>query len=206
MIIFDICGTLYSCNTTFDFCKAIESRAFYRLILKASKSILGKIINRILEKTFGFELIRMLHINVLRGMSQDDVEEKARDYVRSVLVEKKIQAVHELLARKKTENTILVSATIEPIAKAIAIELDIPRYLATTLKTKNGIFTGKIERDLLGNKHKLLSNDNIELVVTDNKSDYKLCQFSNQVVIVSKQSDLKFWNDKKLPNFSIIKV
>ena len=96
--------------------------------------------------------------------------------------------------------------TILPIAKAIAFELGVPKLFASTLNIVDGIYSGTVDDDLLGNKHKLFEHDEIALVVTDNKSDYALCITAKKVVIVSSQRNLDFWKSKNIANSSIIKV
>lgn len=206
MKLFDICGTLYSCNTTFEFCKWIEGRFGYSILLKLTQTLPLKVFNRLIEKFFAVDLIRILHLYTLKGYSEADVEILARKFVAEILPKFKVLPVHQLLVRSSLTNIVLVSATIEPVAKAIANVLDVPVYFASSLSKKNGRYDGKIKDDLLGNKHHLFLDHDIELVVTDNKSDYLLCKRANEVVIVSKTRDIQYWKDKSLSNYSIIEV
>ena len=205
--IFDICGTLYNSNTTLDFCEWIEKRPFNKMILKVFKSYPVKILNKLLMKIFHFDFIRALHIKSLKGMTLNEIESQVNFFVQRVLNQKKISEVHTLFKQIERTDVILVSATIEPIAKAVAHELNVKQYYATTLwYDKDKYCTGKIDRDILGQKHLLFKNEEIDLIVTDNKSDYKLCLKAKQVVIVSKKKNLAFWKSKNLNIHRVIEI
>lgn len=207
VIIFDICGTLYHSNTTCDFCEWVENRFFYKNLLKFSKSIVGKIINKIFELFFNYDLIRNLHVWSLKGKSMDDIVNEADAFVESFLKDKKIMEVHEILSSKNKNNVVLISATLYPVAKAIAKNLRIALFYSTSLSfDKNNILSGKIDEDLSGNKHKLFKNKKVDFIATDNLNDYKLCLMSEEVVIISKQKHLKLWDKKKLKIDKLIKL
>ncbi|EAT13142.1 haloacid dehalogenase-like hydrolase [Bermanella marisrubri] len=206
MSIFDICGTLYSCNTTFEFCKWRERRLVYRSLLWLTKTLPLKAGNRLIEKFFAIDLIRVLHLRTLKGCSESEIEISARRFVKEVLADFKVLPVHQILESKDLSSVVLVSATIEPVAKAIAEYLGVPSYLASTLCIKKGRYDGEIKNDLLGNKHSLFKGVDIDLVVTDNKSDYLLCKQAREVVIVSKRANMQYWKEKSLTNLSLIEV
>jgi len=203
--IFDICGTLYDSNTTMDFCEYRVSGK-NKTILKLSKTILGKVINKILVKLFDYDYIRILHIKTLKGLKATEIESDANNFVEKYLENKKIKGVHEILKNYNKEDIILVSATIEPVAKAIAKKLASLNYLATTLEYHEDKCLGKIKDDLLGNKQHYFKNQEIEFIITDNKSDLALCQMAKEVVIVSKNKNIKFWENQDLKVSKIIKV
>lgn len=203
--IFDICGTLYNSNTTMDFCEYRVSGK-NKIILKLSKTILAKVINKISVKLFAYDIIRILHIKTLKGLKATQTESDANDFVDNYLEDKKIKEVHEILKLHNKENIILVSATIEPVAKAIATKLGNLNYLATTLEYQEDRCLGKIKDDLLGKKQHYFKNEEIEFIITDNKSDLDLCKMAKEVVIVSKKKNLKFWKNQDLKIQKIIEV
>lgn len=207
VIIFDICGTLYHSNTTCDFCEWVENRFFYKNLLKFSKSIVGRIINKISEVFFEYDLIRNLHVWSLKGKSISFIENEADAFVEGFLKEKKIKEVHEILSSKNKKNVVLVSATLYPVAKAIAKNLEIESFYGTTLLcNKSNILAGKIDNDLSGNKHKLFKTEKIDFIATDNLNDSKLCLLSDEVVIISKHKHLKLWDKKNLKIDKLIKL
>ena len=201
-IIFDIRGTLYDSNTTMDFCEYRVSGK-NKIILKLSKTIFGKVINKISVKLFDYDFIRILHIKTLKGLKDTEIES---DFVDTYLENKKIEEVHEILKNYNKEDLTLVSATIEPVAKAIAKKLGSLNYLATTLEYHEDKCLGKIKDDLLGNKQHYFKNQEIEFIITDNKSDLDLCKMAKEVVIVSKKKNLVFWQNQDLKLQKIIEV
>lgn len=203
--IFDICGTLYDSNTTMDFCEYRVSGK-NKIILKLSKTILAKVINKISVKLFAYDIIRILHIKTLKGLKATEIESDANNFVDNYLENKKIKEVYEILKFHDKENIILVSATIEPVAKAIAKKLGNLNYRATTLEYQEDRCLGKIKDDLLGKKQHYFKNKEIEFIITDNKSDLDLCKMAKEVVIVSKKKNLNFWQSKDLKIQKIIEV
>ncbi len=203
--IFDICDTLYNSNTTMDFCEYRISGVL-RILLKFSKSFLGKVINKFLLKFFHYDWIRILHIKTLKNIEISLIEKDAEDFVKSYLNNKKITEVHKYLKDFDKEEIILVSATIEPIAKAIAKSLWNLNYISTTLNINKNICQGTIKKDLLGNKADYFKNKKINFIITDNKSDLDLCMLAKEVVIVSKKKNLNFWKKQNVKITRIIEV
>jgi phosphoserine phosphatase len=206
MIIFDICGTLYNSNTTMDFCEYRCKSARKRKLLKFSKTFFGKLVNKLLVMLFNYDFIRVLHLKSLKGLTKNEIEKDAAFFVNFFLINKKIDEVHVILNNYEKEDIVLVSATIQPIAEAIAHKLGGVKYLSTTLEYNYDKCTGTIKDDLLGNKQNYFRDQEIELVITDNKSDLSLCKKAKEVVIVSKKKNLSFWEKRKLKISKFIKV
>ena len=204
--IFDICGTLYNSNTTMDFCEWRCDSLILKSLLRLSKTLPLKVVNKILIKLFHFDFIRVFHIYTLKNQTVEQIKLDSLNFVDAFLEFKKIDQAHEQLVRFKRDNILLVSATIEPVAKAIAERLGNIEYLSTTLDCESGVYLGKISEDLLGKKHQYFHDKKIDFIMTDNKSDYKLCLMSKEINIVSKKKNLAFWKSKKLKNYKIIKV
>jgi len=196
--IFDICGTLYHSNTTVDFCVWMEPNAAKKILLKVSTSLIGRAFNKLTGKLFRYDFIRDLHIRTLKNKDLEFIENKANSFVELVLEEKKIKQIHKIMKEHNTDDIILASASIEPVVKAIAKKLNIKNYHASSLLHNGVVYNGKLGNDLSGKKHHLFSNQDIDLVVTDNLDDYKLCLLSNKFVIVSKTKHLKIWKSRDL--------
>ncbi|XKM13830.1 hypothetical protein RCS94_01315 [Orbaceae bacterium ac157xtp] len=203
--IFDICGTLYDTNTTFSFCEN-QSSVYRKWILKLSKTIFGKALNKVLVKCFSYDFIRNIHIKTLSNLTLIQLDNAADSFVENYLNKKKITDVHNILKSFDSNDIILVSATIEPIAKAIAKKLGCLKYIATTLMYDNGKCTGVIKDDLLGNKQDYFKDKTIDLVVTDNKSDVELCKLAKESIIVTNIKNLTFWQKQDITIIKVIMV
>lgn len=203
--IFDICDTLYRSNTTMDFCE-YRTAGFQKRILKFSKTFLGKVINKFLINLFNYDWIRSIHIKTLKNIEISIIERDADYFVDNYLNNKKIEEVHKYLETFNKNEVILVSATIDPVAKAISKSLGNIKYLSTTLNYKDNVCTGTIKEDLLGNKQKYFESKNIDFIITDNKSDLKQCKLSNKIIIVSKKKNIEFWKKQNLEISKIIEV
>ena len=206
MILIDICGTLYNSNTTMDFCEFRCTSRKKRFFLKLIKSLPSKFLNKIFVKVFNYDFIRLNYIKTLSSQPILTIESEAESFVDYFLIGKKITEVHSLLGEFKKEHVVLVSATIEPVAKAISIKLGVNNFYSTTLKTHKGCYTGHLECDLLGRKQEIFKDEKISLVITDNKSDYELCKRADSVIIVSRKKNLSFWKNAGLKIKKIIEV
>ena len=205
--IFDICGTMYDSNTTFDFLDYmfLENKR-YQIMRKMSKIIFFKIVNKIIFQAFNIDLFRIVFLRYLKGMTRKELENKVNDFYKKVLEFKKIDDVILLLNKIKKEDKkiILVSATIDIIAQRIAKEFSLD-FISSKLSFDKEICLGTLEYDLLGKKDSYIKED-IELVVTDNISDLNLIRVSKKSVIISKKKNIKFWNEQKLCNYRIMEV
>lgn len=204
--IFDICGTLYNSNTTMDFCEYRCNNRFKKTLLKLSKTLPSKALNKILLILFDLDMIRVLHVSSLKNRTKKELEKDAELFVDNYLEDRKITEVHNKLKEFSKDEIILVSATVEPVAKAISQKLGNVKYMATTLKYQDDICLGIIKDDLLGNKQNYFKDSNVDFIITDNKSDLPLCKTAKDVIIVSKEKNLKFWENQDLNILKIIKV
>lgn len=87
---------------------------------------------------------------------------------------------------------MLCSASLDIVVSHIAKKLKV-EYIASELEFNNEICTGKIIKDLLGIKDKIIDAQKIELVVTDNTSDLELIMKSPKSVILSTSKNFNFW-------------
>ena len=115
-------------------------------------------------------------------------------------MEKKIDFSFNLLnsLKNKDYQLELCSASLDIIINTIGSELNL-KSNSSSLEFQNNICTGKIKKDLLGNKHiSIPKSENIYMVVTDNTSDYKLLLRSQKTVIISNKKNLSFWKKRNL--------
>ena len=195
--IFDICGTLYKSNTTFDFLSWIfKKNRKFNLYKKVYSNILWKAFNKFLRHFFRFDLTRILALYFLRGFNRDVLSQKADEFVNSFLVTKKNNDVINTLNKLKENrsNIIIMSATIDIVAKAIAKSLQVEHFCSSALKYDGSICCGYLDRDLLGNKSSFLKdNVNIAAVFTDDLSDTDILELAKEKnIIIYKKTSLKW--------------
>lgn len=215
LVIFDVCGTLYRSNTTFDFIsfywRKKKSRWIYPF-LRLSRTKAGKIAWVVLSKIWGRELFRSIAIRTLAGQRVHKVDEAAQQFVKEVLAGKENPAVFSLLETQRASGceVLLVSASIAPVIKAIANELDVDGYFCSTLEEADGRYLGRLQDDLKGRKKEVywnkLNREKPFMFVTDNKEDLPLLHICDQPYVVVKTNSRKFWDCSGLHNAVFIEV
>ena len=204
--IFDICDTLYESNTTLDFIYFIESRPLKRLALKLIRSTPSKVINKISNSLFKIDFIRSFYIRQLDGLSKETLCKKADSFVQTYLSPRKNIEVFAELSSLPKESIFLASATIDPVAMAIAKEIGVNYVSSQLAYDSSDNCLGTLATDMLGDKSRCFENKKISLVVTDNKSDLKLCQMADAVIAVSKQKNTSFWRSANIHLLKIIPI
>lgn len=195
---FDICGTLYKENTTFSFIDTIdEDNIVTRSIVN---SILLKALSALIYKSTKFDLLKKLKIFRLRNKRVKEIELLCSSHVRNKLTKRK--EVFEILDRLRNDNykIILISATIEPIAKSIAQIAGDFEYYSTSLFEIDGQYTGTIKNELYHDKYKIVANilANKEysdsIFITDNIPDLQACKLCERAIaIVNNERSKLFW-------------
>lgn len=197
--VFDICDTLYKCNTTYKYIEFItERRGFF-----PQDYIIFKLFNKVFNIVFSIDIIRNYNIKRLKGYKEKMLKDKAKEFVSKI---DRNESIFELLNKFKRNDfeVILLSATVDPVAESIGECVGAKRVYSSELNfSSKNICDGTIGRDLLGNKKdtmyelSLVSN---ELVfVTDNKSDsscIELCDEFIAVVPSGRKKNYEFWKDK----------
>lgn len=201
IVLLDLCGTLYTPNTTFDFLNRYiyPDSAYYRNVKRIMGNILGKVTNKILFSVFHWDLYRILACRSLKGKSRESLLQLAEKYYSDVLMTSSLEKVHQLLdiARANGNRIVMVSASLDFIVEVVARKLDIDEYYSSQLAYRDGVCMGNFAVDLLGRKVELCSSKNIDLkattVVTDNQSDALLVKGSDEAYIVSQKKHEDFW-------------
>lgn len=201
--VFDICDTLYFSNTTFDFID------FY---LKKSGSsfksfVLGLIRNKysplfivlyLLSKISGKDLPKYFALKLLKGSSTEELENVAKVFYQEYLTERRIFITHEILQEAQSQNfqVILLSSTLDPVARVIAENLHVD-FESSELEQKDDFFTGRLKSDITGKKHHLLKENSGSAgytVVTDNFTDYELVKgATNRYVVIHDKKAESHW-------------
>ena len=204
--VFDVCGTLYKSNTTFDFLDYFfKVNKKYNRFRKITGNIFLVAGNHYINKIFHVDLIRKCAISFLKGFSVEEICRVSQKFLTEFLAESQINNVHELMQhyRDKGYKTILMSASLDFIIKEIHAELNTYKYYSTQLEVVNERYTGKIKFDMSSKKDLVLKQDYKVIeslaVVTDNISDIQLVKSaSNRHIICWKNKHSKFWSGSQV--------
>jgi HAD superfamily phosphoserine phosphatase-like hydrolase len=214
--LFDICGTLYYSNTTYDFLIWFHSKYDFKkyLLVKLSLSLPLKVVWVVFNK-IGLDInLRKRLIYTLKGVDYKLLDSEARMFVDDILSKKKNKPIHQMLneARGKKMSVILISASISPVVRAISNSLNLDDYIATALEVdQENKLTGKISEDIQGRKLEALKKRGLDFkneisIATDNVEDLSLIQSCKIAVVVSKKIRIPFWRKHlaEHPNWQII--
>ncbi|MCL6261247.1 haloacid dehalogenase-like hydrolase [Aquiflexum sp. TKW24L] len=214
--VFDVCGTLFHSNTTYDFLlfyfKRTNSVKFFlcRLVLSTPTKAIVVLLSKL-----GFKPdLRGFLISQLKGESIEQLEKYADRFVKEFLETRKVEFTHNLLmdAKRKGNQLILASGSIDIVVKAISRHLSIKDFFSANLKEDGkGKLTGQIHHDPKGKKESMIFENTLIdpsslVVVTDNFDDISLIGLSGQAYIISKRKRKKMWESllKNHPKSQII--
>lgn len=178
LILTDICWTLYSSNTTFDFLDATIEDEGYKRLRRWSKNPIVRRLNILLLRLTHRDFVRERALRYLKVYSEQEIEMRAERFVQEVLSQRKIADVWKVIEGREV---VLVSGTIAPIAKAVANET------GATAVYANDIFKQQV-------KGAYEQYD----IITDNLSDIELVQNADEAVIVTYGNRDKW--EKQLKN------
>lgn len=200
ILVIDICGTLYKSNTTFDFIAFIFRNKFRNKLIcfLRKKRIISKL-NYAIFLLFGLDILRIELIKVLKGYTKNDLNSMVRMFYDGYLSDHKNIDCFKVIDhyRDKGYRLILVSATLDIIAKEISRREKISDYVASELLFHNDICTGKLRQDLLGKKIEKtleLTNGSSFDVITDNYSDGDIISAANHVYLVQYSNKRNKWH------------
>ncbi|WP_114750057.1 HAD family hydrolase [Pleomorphovibrio marinus] len=201
--VFDVCGTLYHANTTYEFLKYyfIERDKCKYNFIRLSLSLPGRLMTVVLTKLGIKTGIRTFLIGLLKNEKSHEVEEYAKHFVSDYLSSKRLLKTQMILksAQEQNRRVVLVSASLDPVIKAIADELQVKEYFASTLeRSEEGVYSGKLVQDLKGQKLTMIErNFNVQegefFVYTDNLDDISLIGIAEKALVLSKKRNLKKW-------------
>jgi HAD superfamily phosphoserine phosphatase-like hydrolase len=203
--VFDICDTLYYSNTTHDFvdfCLAARKASIKRLagMLLTGRFSPLRYFGITVSVLTGKDLPRAAKVFLLKGLSESELRETARDFVREYLEPRKIKQAQRIVSDSVSDGVtaVLCSSSIEPVVRAVAESLNIENFVCTTLEFQNGTFTGRLAADVTGRKldhlRTAVPNSCIVLAVSDNKTDLELLLAANRgVAMVYGERSREFW-------------
>lgn len=216
--VFDVCGTLFRSNTTYDFlCYYFKKKNKGKYALcRIGVSLPSKVLITVFSKMGVRVGLRPFLIALLQDENVEEVGVQARAFVLDYLYTRKNVKVHDILdqALEQQKRVVLASASLDPVVKAIAEDLHVKESIASVLGQGRGPqYTGVLVQDIKGNKlsylQSLLDLNNTELVViTDNLDDIALIQSAGEAHIVSKNRHLQKWKSllSNHPNAEFIHV
>jgi HAD superfamily phosphoserine phosphatase-like hydrolase len=208
----DICGTLYRVNTSYRFLAYYFQRnnriksAYFRLLLSLPAKVLWKIAGTLMD----MEWLRKHLLGLLKGEKEEKVMSEAKAFVGEVLPRFKNNRAWERIASSRP--VVLVSATLSPVAKAIAEETGAEAYFATQMEVVDGIFTGRIASDARNQKLELLSVSeyapclSFSIFMTDNREDLPLLKAVKEAIVVADlPAHQRFWLKQQVPGLTFLK-
>ena len=206
-ILIDICGTYVKENTTNGFLLNHFSKFSMKgLIIRffIYKFSPLRIFILLVENLTRTKILRKLLILFIKGVSIKSLEITAYKYANKLLSSKKndhpkvINFIRKHIAKSKP---IFISASLEPIVKAISLIEDIP-YVASKIEYINDVCTGRLMSDITGIKKIALMNKfNIDLnkakyyLITDNFEDLSLSHKSLETLFITKKKNIFLLNN-----------
>jgi len=211
IVVFDVCGTLYTSNTTYDFLlfyfKKYRKNKYYKC--RFLLSLPSKILLVALAK-LGIKIgLRGYLVSLLANEPVEAVREAAKIFTVKFLASKEIDTTQNYLKQliKRGERVVLASGSLYPVVQEIANELQVDNFIASTLEEDgNSKYTGKYLLDVKAKKLEFLDYRSSEMIiVTDNLDDLSLIDNAGEAIIVSKRQNIGNWNKllKTHPNFRI---
>lgn len=197
-ILVDICWTLFSSNTTFDFLDFIIHNQHYSRIRKFYSSWFGRRFNLLIYKLFHYDCQRTQCLRFLRGFTHQQLHTLAEQFYTEYLLPRRIQPVWKLLDGK---DVILVSGTLDVIARTVASHIGAKAYYASELLYNDDICIGKYH-DFLLTKRNLLHLYSDFQIITDNITDIDLIRHAQHATIIT-YNNTKHWEALLSANQSI---
>jgi HAD superfamily phosphoserine phosphatase-like hydrolase len=201
--VFDLCGTLYDSNTTFDFLDFyFHANSQYQRERNVMRTAPFRALNRLSRYLTKREIIREKLIRFLHDIPRRTLLEAAAQFAKSELENKRIDKVHELLDRYRAEKTktILMSASLDFIVEEIAKMLSFDNFHATSLEYVNGVCTGRIKYDLLFHKAEIFFktygiNEPFD-VITNDRYDSDLVGKAGKAYIIADGRANNYWRNR----------
>jgi phosphoserine phosphatase len=210
LILCDICDSLYRSNTTFDFVsfhlrrKSTPLRFWFVLISNRLSPLFWLL--ELAGKMTRRDYVRICTLHLLKGHSLAEMDAMAFEFLDFYLADRRNPEVWEIIQRFSGAQLAVISSTIDPVARAIATQMRALCF-SSRLEIRNGVLTGRLEKDMTGQKHKVAlawKKDHPKsklVVITDNRSDHQLVSMADErYVVIRRQTDMAFWNALK-PTF-----
>lgn len=201
LYIFDICGTIFKSNTTFDFLTflLVPKSKTYSSFDKLRKTIAWKVINKLSRTYLHIDITRIIALRFLRGYSREQLLLEADTFYDAYLMKHPNSYVLDKIREIQSDEScdlLIASATIDVVAEVIADRLQIKEWHSSELCYKEGFCQGKLSKDLLGKKKELVENicsRCIDSMFTDDITDIPLLKYAKQKNIIVYPKTYKKW-------------
>ncbi len=205
LVVFDVCDTLYNVNTTFKFldkiCVDNKKYKIFRIISKIYPII---VLNYFFYKITNLDIIRFFGTLFLKGRDINEIKKITNIFVYENLVPEIKKIVSEKIHyyKKKGYRVVLMSGSYDFVIREVAEYFNADEFYASKLKTIDGVFTGRYDKDILMRKRDLLNKSYKKIdklvVISNNKTDLELMKSADKAFAVcNKEKDLKFWKSFK---------
>lgn len=201
----DVCGTLFSADTTLGLVQAHVARTgnhFLRALLWVCSTRYSPLYLcfLLMERLTGKQFFKHVIIYFLRNTTKQDLELTAERYLDYLMAHRIQGAVWSRLRACDGETLVLASASVSPFVAALATRLKC-QYVASELECSSGKYTGRLLVDITGVKIKSLASifnggsfGNISTAMSDNLSDRPLlCCADKAVVVLNRSKDRTRW-------------
>lgn len=203
--IFDVCGTLYNSNTTFDFLdNYFSNNKKYLFFRKISNLFIVKVLNHYIYKYMKIDIIRIYGTSFLKNETINNIHDYSKKFVYKNLEPKIKSNIYDMLKTYKNNNykIILMSGSYEFIIEHVSSYVGADSFFASELEKSDTLYYGSYKKDILLNKYQLLKENfpNITelIVISDNKTDLNLMLEANEAfAICNKKKHYGFWEKNK---------
>lgn len=200
----DLCNTLYKSNTTQDFFEfSFRDNEEYKKLKSKNKNFNFKVVNKLSNKILKNDMSKKLITTALKNLESKEINSLADRFVEEFLETKKIIKAQEIIKEYKEKGyyIVMISASYDFIAEAVARKLDINEVIASTADIIEGKFTGKVKEDILYTKFskftdKFKGYDDL-IMITDNETDYDFVKNTTKSYIVIHKNNKVFWEQRK---------
>lgn len=198
--VFDLDGTLYSENTMVALLERLHGRhaPARAWCLRGSRSLPARALWRALNELTRRDVFRACALATLRGYREDIVLRAVTEYVAELDPKADLEVMGRLEEyRARGARLWLASASLEPIAAAVAQRLGMDGWVGSRPMVREGRYTGSWADDVRGRKLEALRLRFADVttfdVVTDNFDDADLIDASKRAVAVIEPAHLRRW-------------
>jgi phosphoserine phosphatase len=205
--IFDVCDTLYACNTTIAYIRYVLRTsgnakrlvAFERLVRRWSPSYVAA---GVATRLSGRDVGQMLALRHLAGYERQMLDALASAFAASELPARANPPIHAALHKhvRDGDTTLLLSNSLDVVVQAVAAQLGVAG-VGSKLVYARDVCLGRLEANLEGSKHLTLrarlgaDAENLT-VYTDNLSDRALLAMADQRnVVIPRGASRRSWGN-----------
>ena len=203
---FDLDFTFVNLNSSYAFIPFYLTRN--KRFLKLAILVIFQFLSYLgITKALGAE--RLIYYKFLKGETKQQLEKTAQLFVQQKLINYINRPVLDIFHQRQNDGyrTVLISATISPVAEAFARKLNFDLCLSSQLSYQNNVYDGVLTLDLTEKKHHQLPaivkelgspiNTEESYFLSDNQNDLELMRLipDSQAVVYDSFQD-RYWQDR----------